>query len=310
MRLVFAGLSSISALLFLTSCGEGQPAAGGPGLYKNEWIVTGKVTDKNFANGRVMAIGMDGTRFLSKINKDNTFGIELPGNNTLALYFLSAQEAQNPGVRNASMLTFEESSDVGMTESLRLPDVMFDRNLSLGEIDIKGDKAFCTVNPASTLDFDMDGVVDGKDTDDQNDGLNDLDQRKSLEHVNICHFTSESSGETKTVPISQIFTHVDHGDTIGPCRYLTPRPGNTENAPMPPKAPVPAVIPGPAPQVNPKVTIEETPKEDEAGVPEEEMKARAPKKGEKTDEDKEQEEDKPAKEEGDKKPKKDKKDKK
>lgn len=210
-----------SLLLLNFSCGP-KGSRAGVNIYKNEWVISGKVMNESFASGKVMAIGLDGTRFSSNIGKDSSFVIGLPGNSTLALYFIPAQ-AQEGKNSTASMLNFEESPDVGVSNSLRLPHVIFDHNLSLGEVDIKNDQAFPTLNPAASLDFDTDGIPDSLDRDDQNDGLNDLEQKRVLERVNLCHLTSSSSGETKTIPLADMFTHIDHGDVVGPCHYLTPK---------------------------------------------------------------------------------------
>lgn len=212
---------SLLSLLFL-GCGNfsTRPPAGAPEIYKNQWLITGTITDPTYVHGKVMAFGMDGARYSSSINKNSRFGIELPGNSTMALYFISAPNELD--TRTSAMLVFEDSPDIGISDSLRLPEVMFNRNLFLGEIDIKSSQAYPTINPALTLDFDMDGIPDIIDRDDQNDHLDDYTQKRNLEHIKICHFNSESSGETQTIPLAHMLLHMEHGDSVGGCRYTQP----------------------------------------------------------------------------------------
>lgn len=211
-------LMLLAIFVTITSCGQEKPLSGRE-LYKNEWQVTGKLTDQNFAGGQVVAVALDGTRYSSRIGSNNYFGLALPGNNTLGLFFLSAQNPVDQG-RSVAMLNFEDSPDVGVSDSLRLPNVLFNNKLSLGEVDIKDSLAYPTLNPSRVLDFDTDGISDGVDLDDQNDGLDDLEQKRVLEHLKICHFTSADTGETITIPLNQLFQHTNHGDSIKECRFL------------------------------------------------------------------------------------------
>lgn len=242
--------------------------------FKSEWLVTGIVANAGYAYGEVLALGLDGTRFHSPIDDRQRFGIELPDNATYAIYFFPSPgvppDTKNSGSDNidvidvgggrkevrqpGALLSFDESGDIGLRNSLRLPKVIDTRRLFLGEVDIKGNAAFPTRNPASQLDFDGDGLVDDLDNDDQNDGLVDITQMLKQEQIEICHVTSENSGKTHTVPLSVALPHLLHGDGVGPCRkkrHATSTEAQADEissahvAPKPPASP--PIPPMPAP---------------------------------------------------------------
>lgn len=225
-------------LMVLGACGPDLPPSGGHQAKvgdSDDWLVFGAVSTQGFAGGEVVAIGMDGSRYRSTIADDQSFGIDLPANSTFAVYFVAPKAQGNqPGVAasefvnaavaprmartQAALLTFEESAEIGLRNTLRLPKVMGKNELDLGEIDIKNLMAYPTINPATVLDFDNDGLNDFSDTDDQNDGLLDKMQKDMIERVQICHITSKNGGVSENVPLSGLFEHMEHGDTMGPCK--------------------------------------------------------------------------------------------
>lgn len=226
-----------STLFLLTACEETKYTVMDPSktVYKSEWAVSGTVANAGYSHGEVIALGIDGTRYRSQIDERNRFSIELPGNATYAFYFFGTPAMENNSLLSnsevmdtavgaslprgpAALLHFEESPEVGIRDSLRLPKVLDNRRLNLGEIDIKGNKAFPTSNPASRLDFDGDGINDFADRDDQNDGLPDAEQRKETEHVDVCHVSAKDGGKEISVPLNQALPHLLHGDGSPPCR--------------------------------------------------------------------------------------------
>lgn len=288
----------VSLLGLMVATGCGSPTAselGGPSpVNEDAWRISGRLTSSDYSNGEIVALGMDGTRYRTAIAEDNSFGIELPGNSTYAVYFLpqsgigkddvvSASEFINGAVGTDTnqdhwaVLNFEDSAEIGLRDTLRLPSAIFNHTLDFGEVDIKGNKAFPTINPASRLDFDGDGINDSADLDDQNDGLHDADQRLESERVDICHFTSSGKGSTHNISFSELFSHLNRGDIVGQCKN-TQRPSSKnddeDNAAKAPEAPIPtANLPaapeaktnqpiGRDPLVNTPVVVEETPDEE------------------------------------------------
>lgn len=301
MRITSSVWLIISAVMSLvaTSCGDHKNSDHETKNHVNKdaWLVTGKLTSSEFSNGEVVALSMDGMRYSTKITSEDNFGIELPGNSTYAIYFLpernfgkgnalSASEFLDSAVGattnnhlNQALLYFEDSPN-NLRDTLRLPKVILDHTLSLGEIDVKhdhdGSKAFPTTNPANRLDFDADGIADWADVDDQNDGRSDAEQRSELERVNICHFTNKDEGTTQSIPLSHLFNHITHGDVVGDCRTAKrPLTNETDNAVKTPVSagPEPIEVPKakdkghfyPDPLVNADVTIVRTDGEDPEG---------------------------------------------
>ena len=307
IRFSFIIIASAIALLLGIGCGEEDKPdlEVAPRLLGDNWILTGRVSNVDYAKGEVFALGMDGTRYRSQIARDKNFGLELPGNASYALYFLKPSSFRDKQAVNGSdrvksvsgprlmkrspaILRFEESPDIGIRESLRLPKVIYSRNLYLGEIDVKNNEAFATINPATALDFDGDGLNDFTDQDDQNDGLPDYEQEEFLDRIEICHQSSRSNVHTSLVSLPQLFEHIAHGDKMGGCHLHRDEPkANLNRTTTAPKAPrVPEVEVAVVPQseeavvdeivhevvVNPRadegVMIEETPDEegDEEGI--------------------------------------------
>ncbi len=196
--------------------------------YEN-WVVTGAVANDGYGGGEVVALGLDGMRYSSRIDENQSFGIQLPGNGSYALYFLPRYEPNDTPVLaghgemadhesdNRALLNFEESPDIGIRKTLRLPKVLFNNLINLGHVDIKEGVAFPTVNPALSLDFDNDGRNDFGDTDDQNDGLNDLEQQNFNERIEICSFDNEDKARTISVPLTDLYVQLENGSSFGPC---------------------------------------------------------------------------------------------
>ena len=297
MRLVSRSYYIIIGLLSLTIAG----GCGSPGVQDetqtatpnhDEWQIFGRIATPGYQKGELIAVGMDGSRYRTEIEGNSTFGMELPGNSSYAVYFFPSSGLKKPNIIAASevangalgpdlgqdgwaLLHFEDSPEFGMRDTLRLPKVIVDHQLNFGEIDIKGNHAFPTINPAGTLDFDGDGIADSIDPDDQNDGLNDSDQKLELERVEICHYTSNERGAQELIPLSLLFTHLNHGDTVGSCRPVkwprrapaddTPAPSTMPTANLPETmAPTKPMEPE-SPMKNPSVVIEETPDDEEPG---------------------------------------------
>lgn len=306
IRFSFIIIASAIALLLGIGCGEEDKPdlEVAPRLLGDNWILTGRVSNVDYAKGEVFALGMDGTRYRSQIARDKNFGLELPGNATYALYFLKPSSFRDKQAVNGSdrvksvsgprlmkrspaILRFEESPDIGLRESLRLPKVIYSRNLYLGEIDVKNNEAFATINPATALDFDGDGLNDFTDQDDQNDGLPDYEQEEFLDRIEICHQSSRSNIHTSLVSLPQLFEHIAHGDKMGGCHLHRDEPkaslNKTNTAPRAPRVPEATEVQPEVDEtvahevvhevvVNPRadeeVMIEETPDEegDEEGI--------------------------------------------
>lgn len=298
MKLVIISIG----LLVFGACGPDVPPSGGyeaKTVDGDDWLVFGAVSTQGFAGGEVVAIGMDGSRYRSTIADDQSFGIELPANSTFAVYFVTPKAQGNqPGVAasefvnaaigprmaktQVALLTFEESAEIGLRNTLRLPKVMGKNELDLGEIDIKNQAAYPTINPATVLDFDNDGLNDFSDTDDQNDGLLDKMQKDMIERVQICHTGSKNGGVSENVPLSGLFEHMEHGDTMGPCKNgnkPAPTPSSADNkddSNAPNNLPAAGSPEGTNPRKSGAV-IERTP--DEEGEEKDEDDKKSPEKG-------------------------------
>lgn len=247
-------LSFLGLITSVSACGPRSLDISAPPISKkDEWLISGSLTDPHFANGELIALSLDGTRYRTKIGTDRSFGIELPGSNTYAVYFVPPVIEKKPDPFSVSdfikgnpetaagleaLLSYEDSQEI--RDTLRLPAVIFDHTLSLGEIDIKDSYAFPTSNPANTLDFDSDGLNDYADPDDQNDGLNDREQRLQTERIEVCHY-SKGKGALQSIPLPDLLHHLNHGDNLGQCKSRYPGDGrmpgvNIHEAPI---APVP-----------------------------------------------------------------------
>ncbi len=228
-------ITTILSVVSLSGCGPAELPERNyyRGRSFDNWLVSGQIANGGYDGGEVLALGIDGLRYRSRIAEDQTFAIQLPGNSTYAVYFLNQQDVADSksleGSINAALasthkksgnealLNFEESADIGMRETLRLPKVVLKNVLQLGQIDIKGDRAFPTINPSLSLDFDYDGLSDFSDQDDQNDGLFDRDQLNENDRIEICHFNGNDPGKSIAIPLSSLLEHVEDGDSLGPC---------------------------------------------------------------------------------------------
>lgn len=189
------------------------------GLPRDEWAISGRMGTGGYRQGKILALGIDGTRYSSTIHSDNFFSIQLPGNTTYALHFMAPPQGEEGTTRaNTAILTFDSGRDVGKSDTLRLPKPTQYPYLDLGIIDIKHKTAFSTQNPSRQLDADMDGIEDFFDPDDQNDGLSDEDQKFRLELVGICHKEKGKEPKSMRVPLSSLLNHLNHRDSFGPCQ--------------------------------------------------------------------------------------------
>jgi hypothetical protein len=241
MRLILLYILVLSTLTIVTSCGPGKSLDRKTIPISDDWLVSGTVTSPIYTHGEVLALGMDGMRYRSEIRANNTFGIALPGNSTYAFYFFPPSKIGKEDVVSASefidaatsvntpynpgaLLHFEDSPEIGIRNTLRLPKVLLNSHLALGEIDIKQDQAFPTINPATNLDFDSDGINDFADIDDQNDAIPDDDQLNHQEKIEICHVQTQTGYKTNVIPFSHLLHHLNHGDIVGPCPSAINRP--------------------------------------------------------------------------------------
>jgi hypothetical protein len=335
---IFGFIVGLVFVVIAGNCGspkEESLANKKPASRPDEWLVSGRIAQQGYASGEVVALGMDGTRYRSKIGQDDSFALQLPHNSTYAVYFLPQLNIEKDDVVSGSefisgarsskvnssdeaLLYFEDSPE-GLRDTLRLPKIILDQSLSLGEIDIKKDgddlRAFPTNNPAIFLDYDADGINDFADLDDQNDGLSDQAQSNELDRVDICHYTDDDSSSTQSIPLSHLFDHISHGDSIGPCQHKKEPPRdedfNTSPAAPGPSTELPAPAPAPSPLINSPVLIEETVDEEGEGENEEDEEDEKDEGKGDEDEDKDKDKDKDEKDDTDEnKPKKPKKDKK
>lgn len=186
---------------------------------KDEWLIKGHLSNTKFKKGAVVALSGDGTQFNTTIKDNMSFGMNLPGNTTYALYFIMPQEfnfsPQSQSEDIYAVLCYENGL-LGESETLRLPHPTFYPVLDLGVIDIKGRHAYPGRSPSTVLDFDFDGIVDAKDPDDQNDGLNDKEQKTKAESVKVCLANNGHYSE-KTIHLSKLLPFLDQGAIIGPC---------------------------------------------------------------------------------------------
>lgn len=206
---------------------------------RDEWLITGRVSSALYGSGRVIALNMDGTRYITNIKEDRSFGIDLPGSSTYVLYFLSGDKnarskeidtdifPPTPGLSanispsfdrpNFAVLSFEDGPDVGESETLRLPEPLINAFIDLGLVDIKGKNAYPAHNPSLVLDYDYDGIPDIADLDDQNDNLPDAIQKKKLEEIIICKARRGQKSEELKVPFANLLLHLDNGAALGSC---------------------------------------------------------------------------------------------
>jgi len=199
----------LASLFFLVSC---YPEMGKINLNpQTSWILAGRLLKQSNAK-EIIAIGVDGTLYRTEPNEQGYFGLELPGNNTYAIHFITPIVA---------ILKYEDSKNIGMRDTLRLPPTTNHGSwLNLGQIDIKEEDAFPTINPAIYLDFDKDGQSDFTDIDDQNDGLDDRYQRAETEQVIVCHYEDDDQnvGRSTKIFLSSLYIHLKHGDQMGICK--------------------------------------------------------------------------------------------
>ncbi len=326
---IFGFLVSLVYVVVAGNCGspKEEPLAKKTPSRPDEWLVSGRVAQQGYAAGEVVALAMDGTRYRSKIGQDDSFALQLPHNSTYAVYFLPQLNIEKDDVVSGSefingaraskvnssdkALLYFEDSPGGLRDTLRLPKIIWDQSLSLGEIDIKKDgdnlRAFPTHNPALFLDYDSDGINDFADLNDQNNGLSDQAQSNELDRVNICHYTDDDSSSTQSIPLSHLFDHISHGDNIGPCQHKKESPRdedfNTSPAAPGPSTERPTPAPVPSPLINSPVLIEETVDEEGEGENEEDEEDEEDEgkddEGKDKDEDKDEDEDEDEKDDTD-----------
>lgn len=187
----------------------------------DEWLIKGRLSNSSFHKGEVVALGMNGTRYRTRIKENSTFGLSLPGSAVYALYFILPYEnSKNENSSNApayAVLTYENGV-LGESETIRLPETNLFPMLDLGIVDIKGHHAYPAHNPSNMLDFDHDGIFDILDLDDQNDGIDDKKQRENWERVTICYYGFSQAGQEKIVHLSELLPYLDQGAIIGSCR--------------------------------------------------------------------------------------------
>lgn len=214
----------IIVLMVISSCGKGRPRQKILNIpMRDEWLIKGRLSNENYKQGEVVALGLDGTRYRTVIQNNLQFGLNLPGNATYALYFITpiANMAEGMGFNNNTrspfaVLSFEDGT-LGESETLRLPETNFNPTIDLGIVDIKGNHAYPARSPSTLLDFDYDGILDVSDTDDQNDTLNDKAQKKDIEEVIICTAVANSHYQERTVHLSELLPYLDQGASMGPC---------------------------------------------------------------------------------------------
>ena len=177
------------------------------------WVLFGKIADENSTMAKVVAVGINGKKYSSKIN-NNKFSITLPADLTYSIHFINLNNDINT-------LTFEDSQDIGLKNILRLGKITESKSLNLGEMDFVNGNAYASLNPAYTLNFDNDNLPDCLDPDDQNDNLADSIQQQELESVEICH--KEKLKNNKIIKrqvyisLSDFYLHSLHGDYVGSC---------------------------------------------------------------------------------------------
>jgi|GEM_PF-4976160 len=281
---LFYTIASLSLLTMATGCGQPEPVITTDGQYQDEpWRISGRLATPGYSNGEMVAVGLDGVHYRTEIASDSSFGIELPGNSSYAVYFFASSGLDRSNVianseiasgavgpdlnqENWALLHFEDSPEFGLRNTLRLPWASANYFLDFGDVAVQGNHAFPTINPSDSLDYDGDGLPDAVDSDDQNDGRNDSEQKNELEIIEICHFTANNVGTTHLIPLASLFQHMSHGDTVGACspaNRIPPleQPSPTGRRPMP-ERPAPEGSKA-DPMVNPAVVIEETPDEEE-----------------------------------------------
>lgn len=220
-NLLFINLSL--ALMAIAACGPVRPKQQILNIpMRDEWLIKGRLSNQNYKQGEVVALGLDGTRYRTVIQDGLRFGLNLPGNATYALYFITPINNGDDGPMSDTqnrppfaVLSFENGA-LGESETLRLPETNFNPTLDLGIIDIKGSHAYPARSPSTLLDFDYDGMLDISDPDDQNDNINDKEQKKELEEVTICSIVTQGHQE-RNVHLSELLPYLDQGASIGPC---------------------------------------------------------------------------------------------
>lgn len=203
-------------LLFCLSCSQPYstlPTGNPKGVFLDKWLIFGQIAGEDFKNGQIMAIGPDGSKFKTDFDENNRFGLLLPGLNTYAIYFLPKKNS----IKEKYILTFEDSPDIGINKTLRLPIAYNGSYLNLGQIDINNGEAFSSQNPSNSLDFDQDGQVDYKDLDDQNNNIEDLSEKSNLEQILICHLQEDKEMLPLIIDLTSLLDHLDHGDFVGDC---------------------------------------------------------------------------------------------
>src|SRR5690606_33721698 len=81
-------VSAIEGLL--SGCHPSGPQVNAPHVKgsRDNWILSGRIATRGFTNGHILALGLDGMRYRSRIAQDDSFLIQLPGNSSYAVYFL------------------------------------------------------------------------------------------------------------------------------------------------------------------------------------------------------------------------------
>lgn len=203
-------------LLICLSCYEpynALPTGNPKGVFLDKWLIFGQIANEDFKNGQIIAIGPDGSKFKTDIYENNRFGLLLPGLNTYAIYFLP----QKNNIKEKYILTFEDSPDIGINKTLRLPIAYNGSSLNLGQIDINNGEAFSSQNPSNILDFDQDGQIDYKDLDDQNNNIEDLGEKSNQEQILICHLQEDKERLPMNIDLTILLDHLEHGDFVGDC---------------------------------------------------------------------------------------------
>ena len=207
-------LLALQLLLVASSCyNANQAFIQAP---SDEWLVTGQIGDRSFFAKEILALRTDGARYRTSIKGDSSFAIQLPGNSLYAIYVIP-DPRKNP--TEAAILTFDDGSNMPISDVLRLPKPTLQPWLDLGSIDIKNSQAFPTKNPSRVLDYDQDSLIDMLDRDDQNDGVQDSKQQWQNQKVGICCFLKKDQNNIKSIyaPLATLLSHLQHGDYVGPC---------------------------------------------------------------------------------------------
>lgn len=186
---------------------------------RETWLISGRIAHDDFAHGEILALSTQGNQFLAPVREDKSFAFNLPANETFLVYFLPEtisdsldKDVSSSNHLNKALLTFEEDSEIGMRDTLRLPSATATGALDLGNIEIRGEYAYPSTSPANRLDFDHDGIPDSFDHDDENDGIRDVSQKTTPDPIIICHHH-----EALRVELQLLLSHIEHQDKIGLC---------------------------------------------------------------------------------------------